>query len=232
MAVDFLVHAWRAFKSNTSTHIVVCCAVLATIIVVRREFFDVTGGDPIGTWPPREVEEWQQYTSSGHRIGRAGGPLVVVVFSDFECPACRYFAREAYPRLREVYGADVSLVFHHWPLPNHANAYPAARAAECAAAQGAFEPFHDLLFEKQDSLGTRRFVEWAALAKVHDLGEFERCAADTARVATIERDVASMVALRARGTPTIMINGWYFPGGHSPAKLDSLARTFVTPRAN
>jgi len=43
----------------------------------------------------------------------------------------------------------VRFVFHDFPLPQHANAIAAAEAARSAADQGAFWPYHDLLYAKQ-----------------------------------------------------------------------------------
>jgi len=77
--------------------------------------------------------------------GPEGAPLVIV-YADFECPYCA--ALEL--RLREM---ALRLCFRHFPVrSSHPRAWPAAEAAEAAAAQGAFWAMHDALFEDQGRL--------------------------------------------------------------------------------
>ena len=74
------------------------------------------------------------------------GARLVVVYGDYECPFCA--AVEA--RLRTL---DVRVAFRHFPIrSSHPRAQAAARAAEAAAAQGAFWPMHDALFDDQGRL--------------------------------------------------------------------------------
>jgi protein-disulfide isomerase len=83
--------------------------------------------------------------------GPAEAWVTVVVFSDFECPFCAA-AQQTLAALLPGYGADVRLVFKHFPLSMHAHARATAIAAECAAAQGAFWAFHDLVFSDPSGL--------------------------------------------------------------------------------
>lgn len=76
-------------------------------------------------------------------------PVVLVEFSDFQCPACRA-SQPTLRQLKEQYEDKVKLVFRHFPLEQlHANARLAAQASEAAANQGKFWQMHDLLFERQ-----------------------------------------------------------------------------------
>jgi hypothetical protein len=84
------------------------------------------------------VGNWADLEQAGHRIGPASAKLTIVEFGDFECPACGEF-EHTLQQVRRAYPKDVAVVFRHWPLPYHKLAYPAARAAECAADQGRFE---------------------------------------------------------------------------------------------
>src|SRR5258705_369893 len=83
--------------------------------------------------------------------GKADAPVTVVEYADFQCPACGVFATTMEAGIVKDYidTGKVRLVFHDFPLPQHANAIPAAEAARCAADQNAFWPFHDLLYAKQ-----------------------------------------------------------------------------------
>src|SRR5512140_2318681 len=71
--------------------------------------------------------------------------VTVIEFGDFQCGFCR--AEEPIVvNLEAAYAPDVRVVFKHYPLMSHADARPAAVAAECANAQGRFWEMHDLLF--------------------------------------------------------------------------------------
>lgn len=81
--------------------------------------------------------------------GNPDAKLVVVEFSDFQCPSCQRHALETQPAVdkRFVETGEVLWVFKPLPLREHANAPAAAVAAECAAEQGQFWEMHHLLFE-------------------------------------------------------------------------------------
>ena len=132
--------------------------------------------------------------------------MTVVVFSDFQCPACRVLA-ESLREIRRRHPGKVAIVYRHYPLPIHAAARAAAGASECAAEQHRFEAYHDALFTAQDTLGR---VDWERLARavgVPDLARFTRCTASAGTSSRIQDDVASAAQLEVRATPTILING-------------------------
>jgi protein-disulfide isomerase len=81
--------------------------------------------------------------------GSPEAPLVVIEFSDFQCPSCRRHALEAQPILEAqfVESGQIRWVFKNWPLKSHAQAQVAAAAGECAADQGEFWEMATLMFE-------------------------------------------------------------------------------------
>ncbi len=83
-----------------------------------------------------------------HYKGNPDASLVVVEFSDFECPFCRDHAVDTQPIIDEVLveTGEVLWIFKHLPLDAHPSARVAAVAAECAGDQGQFWEVHDLLF--------------------------------------------------------------------------------------
>ena len=93
----------------------------------------------------------------GWRKGNENAPLVIVEFSDFQCPACKQayelLERQILPQL----GDKVLFVFRHYPLINiHPMAWAAAAAAEEAGAQGKFWEMYAALFESQQQLTPAR----------------------------------------------------------------------------
>jgi protein-disulfide isomerase len=154
---------------------------------------------------------WNKALGPGQLIGDSAARVKVVVFDDLECPYCKRF-NSVVRTVRKRFPGDVSLLFVHFPLPNHRFARLAARAAECGGNQGRFEPLVDALFEKQDSLGIKDWVSYARDAGIRDTLAFRVCVADTTRLPKIEAGIELGKEFRLRGTPTVLINGWRMAG--------------------
>src|SRR5947207_14881580 len=96
-----------------------------------------------------------------HRRRPETAPVTLVEYGDYECPYCG----QAYPIVKEVQrrlGDRLRFVFRNFPLTQvHLRAEHAAEAAETAAAQGAFWPMHDTLFENQQALDDDHLVRYA-----------------------------------------------------------------------
>src|SRR4051794_7424651 len=87
--------------------------------------------------------------------GSADAKVVVIEYSDFQCPYCGKFARETFANVEQKYIAPgrVRYVFRNFPLDeSHPKAFKAADAAECANQQGKFWEMHAQLFANQQAL--------------------------------------------------------------------------------
>ena len=163
-------------------------------------------------------------------FGPEDAPIILIEFSDFECPFCRSYFLEVLPRLKAAYHDQILYVYKDFPLTSiHPNAVPAAEAAHCAREQGAFWEFHDLLFSKRLELGSGAYLEYAAELEL-DMEDFTLCV-EVRRYADIVRgsyDFASQFGIRS--TPTFFINGIVVIGSQPfeafariiDAELDSL----------
>ena len=144
--------------------------------------------------------------------GPANAPLVLVVFSDFQCPFCK----RVEPTLAELerhYAGKVRVVWKNFPLPFHANAGPAAEAAMAAGAQGKFWPMHDRLFDNNTALDRESLENYAAAIGL-DLPRF-RADLDAGRYkARIEADKQEGSDLGVVGTPAVFINGRKIAGAY------------------
>ncbi len=136
----------------------------------------------------------------------AAEPLVTIVeFSDFECPFCGRLAATMAAMLAR-YPDDVRLVFKQFPLPIHARAEPAARAAIAAAAQGKFWPMHDLLFTDLHRLGDDDILGYAQKIGL-DVPAFQAALADTGTLERVLAEANEGRVLEVQSTPTFFVNG-------------------------
>lgn len=156
---------------------------------------------------PKPIANWEQYIPTGRLVGPRNAPLTLVEFADFQCPACKTLHDQLKALQTENPGV-LAVSYHYVPLPYHEMGYPAARAAECAAEQGRFEPYYDKLYENTHELGKVSFSGLAVQAGVPDIKKFDACAAKTEPVKRIEDDQAlALGTLQIRGTPTVIVNG-------------------------
>jgi protein-disulfide isomerase len=135
--------------------------------------------------------------------------VVIVEYSDFQCPSCATLDPFIH-KLLETYKGKVRLIYKYYPLIKiHKNAMPSARAADCAALQDRFWPYHDRLFQTQASWAslldpTTSFMAIAQEVKL-DVPKFQSCVADPSRVAVIEQDAQEAQARQVTATPSFFI---------------------------
>jgi protein-disulfide isomerase len=209
------------------TIVVVICAIVVTGAVVHDRMQPRPSRSSTPANPLVFLDDWQDIAAVGHRDGPDDADITIIVFSNFDCPMCGYFATVTYPEFRARFAGTTSLVYRHWPLANYTLAYPAARASECAAKQGRFVEFHNIVYQNQRQLGVKGVLGLAVDAQIPDMVEFEACARDEKPVPEIERDIQTAKQIGGTGTPTVIINGWLIRGGVEPALLDSMAHAHM-----
>lgn len=152
--------------------------------------------------------------------GAKNGKVVLVEFSDFQCPYCAK-ANTTLKQFMEKHSSSVTLVYKHLPLTSiHSEALPAARAAWAARQQGKFWEFHDALFANQQQLGETLYRETAKSLGL-DLQKFDRDRASQAANTEIQQDLAMAEALGIDGTPFFLMNGEVLAGAVSLADLEA-----------
>jgi protein-disulfide isomerase len=145
--------------------------------------------------------------------GAPTATLAIVEFSDFQCPFCARYAREAYPQLVSEFvdSGRVKYVFRHLPLDSiHPNAVKAAQASECASDQGKFWEMRALLFANPQALDAAALVRHAQTVGLDPL-KFQSCQGG-AVPARIRTDVTDALLLGVDSTPTFFI-GTIQPNG-------------------
>jgi protein-disulfide isomerase len=155
---------------------------------------------------PKPPADLRIAVSDSVSLGRADAKLVMVEFSDFDCPFCARYSADTKDRLIREYvdTGKVRYVFRHMPLKNlHPNAIRESEAAECARRQGRFWQIYPLLFtNKQPS--TDAELRAHALAAGASAAEFDTCFAGQA-TATVMRDVEDGARAGIYGTPTFFV---------------------------
>lgn len=139
-------------------------------------------------------------------LGRADAPLMIVEFSDYQCPYCQRFHAEVLPELRRHYidTGKVRLVFKDLPLAMHREALPAAVAARCAAAQGKYWEMNEALFANQAKLAAEIYPRIAAALGL-DAEAFAACRADPVTAQIVRRDTREAQQFGLNSTPSFLI---------------------------
>ncbi len=137
--------------------------------------------------------------------GPEDASVIMIEFSDFNCPYCGRFARETLPLVRENYEGRIRFVYRDFPILGDSS-LQAAITAECANDQGAFWEYHDLLFANQGSFNQEMFIQFAGELEL-DVDQFTACQNDPATRDEVGADYAEAQRLGANGTPTFFING-------------------------
>jgi protein-disulfide isomerase len=137
--------------------------------------------------------------------GPANAPVVIVEFSDFQCPFCAQ-AATLMDQVTNAYPNDVRFIYKNYPLPFHKEAMPAAKAAIAAGKQGKFFEMHDKLFQNQRALSADFYTK-AAQEIGLDIEKFKKDMEDDSTQALINEEMKQAQQADVRGTPTIFING-------------------------
>lgn len=146
-----------------------------------------------------------------HVKGNPEGEVVLIKYSDFQCPACAAFLPAIDDVLSE-FGDSVRFEYRHFPLMQiHPFAEPAARAAEAAGQQGKFYEYHDALFANQAAWGnsvnpSQFFLRFAEELEL-DMQEFTRHQRSTVLRDKVRSEFEEARAAGFTGTPTFTLNG-------------------------
>lgn len=138
--------------------------------------------------------------------GSPTAPVTIVMFSDFQCPACS----ATHPVLKKViaqFPNKIRFVVRDFPLTQiHQNAFLAAQAANAAKAQGKFFEYIELLYNNQDSLDKDNLKRFAAETGLN-VKQFE-ADLDSGKFADeVKKDMADGNEYGIGSTPTIFVNG-------------------------
>jgi len=145
-------------------------------------------------------------TDKDHIVGSKNAEIVIIEYSDFDCPFCKVFHKTMY-QIVDNYGGKVAWVYRHFPINSlHPNASKKSEASECVAEMGgntAFWKFVDkLLGDETITLEqTGAIVTNIGL----DINTFNTCLNSGKFTNQIQADVAAATKAGAQGTPYSVI---------------------------
>jgi protein-disulfide isomerase len=153
--------------------------------------------------------------------GNPNAPVTIVEFSDFQCPFCR----KLQPTLKSLlskYDGRVSLAYRDFPLRGmHGQAELGAESSRCAADQGRFWEFHDILFANPEKLNRAGLLELARGLKLNE-GQFESCLSSGKHRAEVEKDLQDGIRAGVMGTPAIFISGTLLSGAQPESVFEQV----------
>ena len=147
-------------------------------------------------------------------IGNLNAPIIIIEFSDFQCPFCARFHVETLPLIMNEYINEnqVKLVFKDFPIQSiHPNALPASMASECANEQGKFEEMYHMLFEKQKEWNNQNtdnviitFTQYALEIGLEE-EKFDYCLKNGTYIEEIQKDLDDGRTYGITGTPGFFV---------------------------
>lgn len=223
----------NSMENNKSSLTIPAAIVVSGALIAGAVLYsngDNNGANVVNVEQPAAVEQQVASTDNvrpvsdaDHLRGNPDAPVVIVEYSDFECPFCKKF-HNTMNQVIDEYGKDgkVAWVYRHFPLDqlHPVKARAEAIASECAADIGgkdAFWDFADRFLELSPS-NNRTDLEVVFPQIVNELGldaeKFEECVTSGKFDQKIEDDIEDAIATGGRGTPWSVViapNGKTFP---------------------
>lgn len=166
--------------------------------------------------PPAPVEF---DTSDSPGLGDPDAPIVMIEFTDYQCPFCRRHFIETFPQIQANYidKGLVRYVFMEFPLNSiHPQAQLASEAALCANDQGAYAAMHDVLFGRQQEWSGREDAGEMFKAFAGEIGldaaAFADCLDGRTYEARVLADLEAGTQAGVDGTPAFFLNGNFISG--------------------
>jgi protein-disulfide isomerase len=215
--------AWRSPVLLTSVGAVL---VGALIIAFAGGIFGGATKDLVT--PPTS---YSGITQTGESVGAANAPVVIELFSDFQCPACKIFVTTEMqslvtdfvrPGLVRIEAKDIDII----DRGSGTESLRLAVGAACAGEQGKYWDFHDLVFWNQgrENRGdhSNEFIARIATAAELDMTAWSSCITKTDLAQQVLKQTTDSAAAGVRSTPTLRINGQVITGVPAYDELHTL----------
>jgi protein-disulfide isomerase len=219
----------RAQRERRQGILILVGAVIVVLVILGFAIYPQikAASAPVGTIV--QITPNPRPQASRTAAGNPNAKVRIDVFEDFQCPVCQQFTLTIEPQLmqNEVASGQVYYVFHNFPFIDRGTwdsaqkeSHQAANAAMCAASQGRFWDYHDILFanwtgENVGDFSDKRLVAYAQVLKL-DTASFNTCFRANTFRAQIDADYAEGNSMGVTGTPTVFVNNKEVTPGSVP----------------
>jgi len=197
----------KKFELSPSVSIIVAGVLVAGAII----FVNLNPSQPIvAVEGPAAEAHISQPSTSDHIVGSPDAPIVLVEYSDFQCPFCSNI-HPTLKRIVEESNGEIAWIYRHLPLESiHPQALPAALASECIAEQlgdAGFWRFADDIFANQTGMNSARYTALAGTLGA-DVEQFNTCVESKKYLSKIDAQALDAQQNGGTGTPfTVVVAG-------------------------
>jgi protein-disulfide isomerase len=205
--------------------VVVAALVLAGLLIVPPL---VAKSQPVGNYVT--ITPFPRPQAKGTAAGDPNAPVKLDVYEDFQCPICDEYTKTVENQIMTNYvdSGKVYYVFHQFPIIDRGNpsgeSHQAANASLCAADQGRFWDYHDMLFANQTGENVGDFTDKRLVAFANALGldmnAFNACFSADRFKSTINADIQAGTIANVQGTPSVFVDGKEVDPGLLPTYAD------------
>ena len=146
------------------------------------------------------------FTSGGFSVGKENAPLVLIEYTDYQCPFCQRYHNDSFAQIKTNFidTGKIRYISRDFPLPFHENARRSATAARCAAEQGKFWELRHTMIVNANQLQADKLGGYAQAASM-DVPKFQACVDSDKYRAAIDKDIAEGSAAGVSGTPSFVL---------------------------
>jgi protein-disulfide isomerase len=180
---------------------------------------------------PLQTTKVEVSFDSGRVRGNPHAAVMIIEFSDFQCPFCRKI-QPVLKNLLAKYAGRVSLAYRDFPLRGmHGQAELGAESARCAGEQSKFWEYHDLLFENPERINRDGLLGLARTLRLDDR-QFESCLSSGKYRAQVERDLQDGIRAGVLGTPALFVDGVLVSGAEPQAAFERIIEAHLASQDN
>lgn len=233
-------------SSLLNTRTMTIGAVIIGVLIVVVVGIGQLGGKVSGTLKDPRMA-YPKELLDGSTIGKAGAPVTLDVYEDFQCPVCGTYSMTIEPILVSQYvtPGNLRIVHHDLGILGRGGADDesvlAARGAYCANEQDRYWDYSHWIYNNQDgeNAGGFRRERLTAIAEAAGVERvaFSTCLDDAATVAAVDKANAEAGVLAINSTPTMYLGGKQIVGLKSAAEMGALieaelAKASASPAAS
>jgi len=207
---------WRSPLVVTS----VAAIVIGAVIIFAASGLKIGGGPTTLTTPETSYAD---LAVDGATVGSPNAPVLLTIYSDFQCPVCKSFITTELPQLLgdlvqpgllRIHSIDIDIIDSH--KSGSTESLNLGAGAFCAAQQGKYWGYHDLVFWNQggENVGYHdaAFIDRVATAAGLDLVAFHTCLSGNDATQSVRDATTAAGQAGVTGTPTLVVGGQMIPG--------------------